>query len=129
MTDPTDFDQGDAALPGLEPARPGAGSNEIAARRTIAALAGDQLVGPVHAVMCEALLTACRQLDRASTSGRSKDYGVAELIGQIREVYKVLAPEVEEGGETDAWQQFLDDLANGSGGGTAVRDPSVPGPA
>jgi hypothetical protein len=121
-TTPDDFDPDDSALPipGME-ARVGEGGNEKAARRTIAALVADQEVGEKQSVMCEALLTAARQLDRASSNTRAKDYGVAELIGQLREVYKVLAPDREEGGEPDAWTQFLDDLA-ASGSGAPVRD-------
>lgn len=122
-TDTTDYEQDEAALPGLEPEAPGAGANERAARRTIAALSAADEVDEKHAVMCEALLTAARQLDRASNNLRSKDYGVAELIGQLREVYKVLAPEREEGGPTDAFAEFLDELDR-ERGTAPVRHPT-----
>jgi hypothetical protein len=124
----TGFDGDDIALPGLDPARAGAGANELAARRTIAALAIDGHVGETESVMCEGLLTAARQLDRAAANGRSKDYGVAELLGQLRELYKVLIPPVveEEGSEPDAWTDFLDQLARGDGGSSPVRDPAEP---
>lgn len=119
----TDFDPDDVALPGLDPPRPGAGANELAARRTIAALAVEGHVGETESVMCEGLLTAARQLDRAVANGRSKDYGVAELLSQLRELYKVLIPpEVEEEVEPDEWTAFLDELARGDGGSAPVRD-------
>jgi hypothetical protein len=128
VTEPHDYDQLEALLPGLEPPSAAAGRNERAAHRTIVALKTAGLVDEQHAVMLEALLTAARQLDRASTSTRSKDYGVANLLAQLRETYQVLAPPPAEGGEQSAWDQFLNDLANGvaeRGGSTAaVRDTS-----
>lgn len=127
MTEPNDFDQVDAQLPGLEPGPPGQGKNEEAARRTIKALKVSGLLAESHSVMCEALLTAARQLDRASSSARAKDYGVANLLAQLRETYLVLVSDVDkEGGERSAWDDFLDDLANGVGGGAPVRDPAEP---
>jgi hypothetical protein len=122
MTEPADFDQLEHPLPGLEPGRPGEGRNEAAARRTIGAFHAAGLVDEQHAVMCEALLTCSRQLDRASSSAKAKDYGVAALIAQLRETYQVLAPEPVEGGERSAWDEFLDELANRGGSPTAVRD-------
>lgn len=123
MTEPRDYDQADAVLPGLEPARAGAGSNEIAARRTLAALVKVDLVSERHAVIMEGLLTAARQIDRAAASGKAKEYGVAELLGQLRELYRVLVPETTDGGgERSAWDEFLDELAGGGGSPAAVRD-------
>jgi hypothetical protein len=126
MTQPRDYDQAEALLPGVGAPPALAGANERAAHRTIAALRADQLVGEQHAVMLEALLTAARQLDRASTSTKAKDYGVANLLAQLRETYLVLAPPTGEGGERSAWDEFLDDLANRSGSSTAARDPAEP---
>jgi hypothetical protein len=104
MTEPHDFDQDEAQLPGIaEPDRL-QGDNEAAARRTIRALSSAQLVNEQHAVMCEALLTAARQLDRAASSSRSKDYGVANLLAQLRETYVVLVPDVVEGGDRDPFE-------------------------
>lgn len=126
MTEPRDFDSFDEALPGLEPARAGIGSNERAARRTLAALAAVQLVGATQAVVMEALITAARAIDRATTSGRAKEYGVAELLGQVRELYRVLVPEGSEGGDgNDDWSRLVEELRRT---GTAPRDATEPAP-
>jgi hypothetical protein len=122
VTEPRDYDQDDAVLPGLEPPRSGAGSNERAARRTLTALARLELVGEREAVIMEGLLTAARQIDRAAASGKAKEYGVAELLGQLRELYRVLVPETTDGGERSAWDEFLDELAGGGGSTAPVRD-------
>lgn len=132
MTEPTDFDQAEAQLPGVD--LPGVGEpterllqglNEEAARRTIRALQSGGLLFESHAVMCEALLTAARQLDRAATSQRAKDYGVANLLAQLRETYLVLVSDVDkEGGERDPYDQFLDELAEAERRGSTVRDAS-----
>ena len=125
MTEPRDYDPDDAVLPGLEPARSGAGVNELAARRTLTALANVSLVGEREAVIMEALLTAARAIDRATSSGRAKEYGVAELLGQVRELYRVLVPEDTEGGGDDEWSQLVAELRRS---GTAPRDPAQPRP-
>lgn len=112
-------DDHDAPLPGLETPTPGEGPVTAAARRTIAALESAALLDEFHAVMCAALLTTAQQLDRAATSTRAKDYGVANLVAQLRETWTALAPEAKEGGN-DAWDQLAEDLRRAA----AVRDPA-----
>jgi hypothetical protein len=124
VTDPRDYAPDDPILPGLEPPRAGAGANELAARRTLAALVEIGTVGEREAVIMEALLTAARAIDRATASGRAKEYGVAELLAQVRELFRVLVPEDAEGGDTnDEWSQLVARLRRG---GTAPRDPAEP---
>jgi hypothetical protein len=128
MTEPTDYDQVETelALPGLAAEQPGTGNNERAARRTLAALVKLSLVGEREAVMMEALMTTARQLDRASSSSRSKDYGVANLVRELRETYLALLPEQGEGGDgTDEWSLLVAELRRS---GTAPRDPAEPSP-
>lgn len=113
MTEPNDFDPTETELPGVVPPPPAAGLVEKAAHRTIAALTG---LTEQHAVMCQALLVNARQLDRATNSGRAKDYGVAELLSQLRETYKVLAPDTAEGGgERDGFDLLAADLRCSAG--------------
>lgn len=127
MTEPSDFAPDDAGLPGLDEPDRLQGLNELAARTTIRALHRAHLVNEQHAVMLEALLTAARQLDRAATSSKSKDYGVANLLAQLRETYLVLVPDApEEGGGRDPFDLFLDELAEERRGGPTLRDPSEP---
>lgn len=116
---PTDFDPLDAALPGLEPSPAGAGTVERAARQTIAALNADRLLDNRHAVMTEALVVTARQLDRAVNSSKAKDYGVAELVSQLRETYKVLVPDQVEGGGGDAWSELVAEFQRS---GAQIRD-------
>lgn len=116
MTDP------DTPLPGLEPAAPvDAGAVELAARRTITALEGD--IDERHAVIAQTLLTVARQLDRAANARNAKDYGVANLVAQLRETYLVLAVDNEnERGDGDPF----DRLARELGRAAAVRDAPQP---
>jgi hypothetical protein len=106
-------------LPGMEadPVRAD-GPVTAAARRTIAAL------GPVldesHAVMCAALVTTAQQLDRAAASSRAKDYGVANLVAQLRETWHALIPDAVDGGGDDAWDDLAADLRRAA----ALRDPA-----
>lgn len=131
MSEPTDFDQVDATLPGLEPESRGLVSpgNEAAARRTLAALSRGGLYGEQQAVIGEALLTCARQLDRAASSTRSKDYGVAALLAQLDDLYERLTPDdMTGGGSGDAFDQLAAELRAAAlghvndGRGTAVRD-------
>lgn len=112
-------DVAQAPLPGLEAPTPGEGPVTAAARRTIAALEAASLLDEYHAVMCAALLTTAQQLDRAARSSRAKDYGVANLVAQLRETWSALAPETTEGGN-DAWDLLADDLRRAA----AIRDPA-----
>lgn len=124
MTEPTDFDPDDELLPGLgEPDRAAGlmGLVERAARRTIAGL--EDRLDESHAVMCEALLTAARQLDRAATSSKAKDYGVANLLAQLRETYVVLRGDSPEGGEgSDPFDELAGDLRAAAKRAAAVAD-------
>jgi hypothetical protein len=131
VTEPTDFDQADATLPGLDPAPRGnvSAGNEAAARRTLAALSRGGLYGEQQAVIGEALLTCARQLDRAASSPRAKDYGVAALLAQLDDLYERLTPDdMTGGGSGDAFDQLAADLRAAAmghgldGRGTAVRD-------
>jgi hypothetical protein len=112
MTDAADFQADDTALPlpGLEIAPThGAGEVEAAARRTLAALSEAGHLDERHAVVMQALLTGARQLDRAAASGKAKDYGVANLLVQLRETFLVLMP--EDGGEPDdEWTKLVERL-------------------
>lgn len=117
MTEPDAVN--DLPLPGLESPMPGEGPVTAAARRTIAALESASLLDEHHAVMCAALLTTAQQLDRAARSSRAKDYGVANLVAQLRETWTALAPITPEG-RNDAWDTLADDLRRAA----AVRDPA-----
>jgi hypothetical protein len=113
MTDPADFTTDDELLPGLsEPSR-GEGEVEAAARRTLAAL--EPTLDARHSLIAQTLLTIARQLDRATATGRSKDYGVANLVNELRATYVVLMPETDEGGNGDAFDQLARELRCASG--------------
>jgi hypothetical protein len=121
VTNADDFDPMDAPLPGLggNDSRT-SGEVERAASQTIADLA-PQLEAR-HAVMCQALLTCARQLDRAATSSQAKDYGVANLVAQLRETYLVLV-DGKEGGAGDVWSELLAEIR---GGEPTVGNPTQP---
>lgn len=78
-------------LPGLED-QAGDGAVLRAARQSLRALEQSGLYTETGAVMGQALLTCARQLDRATAAGTSKDYGVAQLVAQLRETWSVLVP-------------------------------------
>jgi len=119
MSDPVKFDPEDGALFGLDPTPTEPGAVEAAARRSLAALAG--VLDDRHAVMAAGLVTAARQLDRAAASSKAKDYGVANLLAQLRETWAALMP-TEEGTSRDPW----DELARELGRAAAVRDTAEP---
>lgn len=110
MRDPNEAFEDDSALPGLDTDAPvpagGVGLNERAAERTIAALAKAEMLDDTQAVLAQALRSAARQLDRAMSSTRSKDYGVSALVAQVRETHAALIPEQAEGGVVDAFDQL-----------------------
>lgn len=112
----------DTPLPGLEDDRPGDGAVTKAARRTLQALHTDGHLTESHAVMAATLLTLTVSLDRAATTGRAKEYALANLAAQIRETWTALMPEAAEGGDDDAWTQLADDLRSAA----ALRDPVQP---
>ena len=95
-------------LPGLEPPaadrRPG--EVEAAARRTLVALEGDDLIEERHAVLCQALVTLARQYDRAASSPHAKAYGIAQLHAQLLATMEQLLPSQEGGDDDDAWSQL-----------------------
>ena len=102
---PPAFEDPDA-LPGLaaEPMpRGGGGPNEQAAEQTLAALSKAEMLDDTQAVLAQALRSAARQLDRAMNGPHPKDYGVANLVAQLRETHAALVPAPVEGGVTDAF--------------------------
>lgn len=122
MTEPADFPAEELELPGLEQPRRPTGEVEASARTTLAALAPD--LDDRQAVMAQALVTIARQLDKAVGSRTAKDYGVANLVAQLRDTYLVLAETPEGGEDGDAF----DRLARELGRAAVVRDTpeSVP---
>lgn len=110
----------DATLPGLGTPDHLEGEVERSARTTLAAMAGQ--LDARHAVICQTMLTVARQLDRAANSRNAKDYGVANLVAQLRETYLVLVPDKPEGGEGDAF----DRLARELGRAAVVRNSPQP---
>lgn len=120
----TDYEP-DAPLPGLEPSPPSAGEVEVAARRTLRALADG--LDEHQALPAQALVTVARQLDRAASSAKAKDYAVANLVAQLRENYLLLVP-TSGGDEQDAWSELVGQFRD-AWSGADLRDPTQPGTA
>lgn len=111
-------------LPGLEADQAGDGDVLKAARRSLRALEQAGVFTDAGAVMGAALVTTARQLDRAVSGGRAKDYGVAQLVAQLRETWSVLVPD-ETGNGSDGFDQLAAELREAAA--NARRQP-VDGP-
>lgn len=111
-------------LPGLEQDQAGDGAVLRAARQSLRALEAAGVFNEAGAVMGAALVTTARQLDRAVSGGRAKDYGVAQLVAQLRETWSVLVPE-ETAGAGDGFDLLAAELREAAA--NARRQP-VDGP-
>lgn len=109
MESPTGDEQ---LLPGLnEPERPPA-DIELAARRTIKALADSELLEERDAVLCQSLVTLARQYDQAAApGGRSKAYAIAQLHAQLLATIEQLPMPAEGGDDDDEWTRLEKRLA------------------
>ncbi len=116
MTDPSDFDQREAVLPGLEPARPHSPAIVLATRRTIAQLVDDGLADESHAMLLQLLLDLADVVDTGRRQGKAS--AVAMAAAQMLAAYAVLVPPTDDpgGGDTgDAFDELAGDLRCGAG--------------
>lgn len=95
-------------LPGLElagnPDPSGAGAQELATARTIAAM-GAQLT-EADAGLCQLALTLARTVDRAVHAHNVRASSVAMAAKELRECLQLLNPTDEEGPAGDAFDQL-----------------------
>lgn len=127
MTDPKNPTLTEATtplpLPGLdEPAGPGLGLLEVAARRTLAGLEADGLLLERHALLAEGILSLARVMTVAEKKGAAT--AAAHAFNGILAAFAVLVPE-GEGGVTDDYDLLANELRDAARRGVAeVRDSS-----
>lgn len=107
----------DQPLPGMTEPTAAPSPLEAATRRTIAALDADGHLDESHAVLLQLCLTLARAIDAGSRHGKAS--AVAMAARELRETFLALIPEDSEGGESDEWSRFLDQLD-----AAATRDPA-----
>lgn len=120
MTEPTDFERDEAALPGLDAPRPHAPAIVLATRRTIAQLHTAGLVDESHAMLLQLLLDLAEVVDSGRRQGRAS--AVAMAAAQMLAAYAVLVPPTppdEGGGQGDAFDELAADLRRAAGLGHA----------
>ncbi len=112
----TEHDESAPMIPGLEPPAPRESALERAARRTIAAIAEEQLLTERHAVICQLILDLAASIDAGRRSGKAS--AVAMAAAQLQSAYELLP--IPEGGDSDgAWDELVAELRRS---GPAVRD-------
>ncbi|WP_408898650.1 hypothetical protein ACJ5H2_05955 [Nocardioides sp. R1-1] len=119
MTEPSEFAQAEAALPGLEPSRPHDSAMVKAARRTITSLEAAGYLDERHAVLCQQMIELAEVVDIGRRSGKAS--AVAMAAAQIIATYQLMVPEASGGEGGDAWDELVADMRRSA---TAPRDSS-----